>query len=415
MAIEFEENVVQGERIRFVDVRGIETDEGAAQEASIRVVGVGGGGGNAVNTMIERGLTGVDFIGMNTDAQALRESQAPIKIQLGRNITRGLGCGGDPEVGRRSAMGDRERIHEVLDGADMVFVTAGMGGGTGTGGAPIIAEVARGCGALTVGVVTRPFGFEGKVRMRQADEGIDCLKRSVDTLITIPNQKLLSLVAKKTPLPDAFKKVDEDLYNAVKGISDTITVRGFINLDFADVRTIMSEKGMALMGQGVGKGENRAVDAAQMAISSPLLEDISIQGARGILVNVTARSDFSLFEVNKAISLIQDGAHPDSNVIFGVVIDEDQEEDIRITVIATGIGRAGKLVEQENKTPKLKPVSVVREQWVADEDYDVPTILRNRKGAEPSRITNTGAGSKRSHATDFDEPAFLRHASRMDS
>lgn len=415
MAIEFVENAVQGDRIRFVDVGGMETEEAAPQEAGIIVVGAGGGGGNALDNMIVSGLRGVHFIGFNTDAQALQQSRAPVKIQLGRNITRGLGCGGDPEMGRKSAMADRDRIREVLDGADMVFVTAGMGGGTGTGAAPIIAEVARGCGALTVGVVTSPFDFEGKVRMRQADEGIDRLKRSVDTLITIPNQKLLNLVDKNTPLSDAFKKADDVLHNAVKGISDTITVRGFINLDFADVRTIMGEKGMALMGQGVGSGRNRAVDAALGAISSPLLEDVSIEGARGILVNVTANKDLSLFEVHEAVSLIQDRARTDSNVIFGVVIDESQEEEVRITVIATGIGGAGKLIEQEKKAPALKPVPVVPEEGVMSEDYDVPTILRNRRGIGPSWLNSTGGGSKRSHPTDFDEPAFLRHASRMDS
>jgi len=415
MAIEFEETVVQEEGSRFVDVGGSEIEENAAQKAKIRVVGVGGGGGNAVNTMIQSGLSGVDFIGTNTDAQALQESLAPTKMQLGRNITRGLGCGGDPEVGRQSAMGDRERIREVLKGADMVFVTAGMGGGTGTGGAPVIAEVARGCGALTVGVVTTPFDFEGNVRMRQADEGIALLRRSVDTLITIPNRRLLSFVEKNTPLSDAFKKADEVLHNAVKGISDTITVRGFINLDFADVRTIMSEKGMALMGQGAGSGENRAVDAAQRAISSPLLEDISIEGAHGILVNVTAKKDLGLLEVHEAISLIKNGAHTDSNVIFGVVIDETQEEEIRITVIATGIGRAEKHVAQERKPPALRPVSVMRGESVTKEDYDAPSTRRDRRGMEPSRVVNTGGGTNKSQVMDLDQPAFLRHALLVDS
>ncbi len=415
MAIEFEETVVQEEGSRFVDVEGSEIEENAAQKAKIRVVGVGGGGGNAVNTMIESGLSGVDFIGTNTDAQALQESLAPTKMQLGRNITRGLGCGGDPEVGRQSAMGDRERIREVLKGADMVFVTAGMGGGTGTGGAPVIAEVARGCGALTVGVVTTPFDFEGNVRMRQADEGIDLLRRSVDTLITIPNRRLLSFVEKNTPLSDAFKKADEVLHNAVKGISDTITVRGFINLDFADIRTIMSEKGMALMGQGAGSGENRAVDAAQRAISSPLLEDISIEGAHGILVNVTAKKDLGLLEVHEAISLIKNGAHTDSNVIFGVVIDETQEEEIRITVIATGIGRAEKHVAQAKKAPALRPVSVMRGESLTKEDYDAPSTRRDRRGMEPSRVVNAGGGTNKSRVMDLDQPAFLRHALRVDS
>jgi cell division protein FtsZ len=415
MAIEFVETAFQQGSPGVTRVGGSKGEENAPQEASIRVVGIGGGGGNAVNTMIASGLTGVDFIGANTDAQALLESQAPMKIQLGQTITRGLGCGGDPDMGRRSAVADRERIREVLEGADMVFVTAGMGGGTGTGGAPIVAEVARGCGALTVGVVTTPFDFEGKVRTRQADEGIQRLKQSVDTLITIPNRKLLDLVPRHTPLPDAFKKADEVLYNAVKGISDTITVRGFINLDFADVRTIMSEKGMALMGQGVGSGENRAVDAARRAISSPLLADVSVEGARGILVNVTAKSDFSLFEVNEAISLIQEGAHPEANVIFGVVIDESQEEEIQITVIATGIVTAGKVLEQEKKAANLEPLSVVRGPSVRNDDYDVPTLLRQKSAKKPAGRNYRGGGFRESHIDDLDAPAFLRQPLRIDS
>lgn len=415
MAIEFVENVVQKEGIGSVDVVEIEAQMRAAQEASIIVVGAGGGGGNAVNTMIDSGLSGVEFIGANTDAQALYQSQAPIKLQLGESITRGLGCGGDPEVGRRSAMADRDRIREALDGADMVFVTAGMGGGTGTGAAPIIAEVARGCGALTVGVVTKPFEFEGKVRTRQAEEGIHLLTRSVDTLITIPNEKLLGLVEKNTPLSDAFRKADEVLHNAVKGISDTITVQGFINLDFADVRTIMSEKGMALMGQGVGSGENRAAHAAQMAVSSPLLEDISMEGARGILVNVTAKEDFSLHEVHEAVSLIQDRAHAESNVIFGVVIDENQQEEIRITVIATGIGRKGKLMEQKQKAPTLRPISTVPVESVMEEDRDLPPFLRNRRGREDFlQRANAAGGTNKSPFTNLDEPTFLRQASRIE-
>ncbi len=386
----------------------IQFEECAGQEAKIRVVGVGGGGGNAVNTMIECGLRGVDFIASNTDMQALNKSRAALKIQLGPNITRGLGSGGDPEVGRRSAIEDREHLREVLEGADMVFVTAGMGGGTGTGGAPIIAEVARECGALTVGVVTKPFGFEGRVRMRQADEGINILKRSVDTLITIPNQRLLSVVPKNMPLHAAFRKADEVLHNAVKGISDTITVSGLVNVDFADVRTVMSEMGMALMGEGVGKGENRGVDAAQRAISSPLLEDISIDGARGMLVNVTAGSDLTLHEVNEAITLIQESAHPDANVIFGAVIDENLEEEIRITVIATGIGRAEKLVEPERKVANLNP-KIVRQEAEMREDLDVPTMVRqNRRESDPLRFIKAGGGSRKKEDMDYDVPTFLR-------
>jgi len=403
----------------------IEFVEGEAQEAKIRVVGVGGGGGNAVNTMIDYGLTGVDFIAGNTDTQALMKNRAPMKIQLGGNITRGLGSGGDPEVGRRSAIEDRERIREMLNNADMVFVTAGMGGGTGTGGAPVIAEVARECGALTVGVVTKPFQFEGKVRMRQADEGINLLKRSVDTLITIPNQRLLSVVGKNTSLRDAFKKADEVLHNAVKGISDTITVPGLINVDFADVRTIMSEMGMALMGEGIGTGENRAVDAAQKAISSPLLEDISIDGARGMLVNVTSGKDLTLFEVHEAISLIQESAHPDANVIFGAVIDEALEEEIRITVIATGIGQAEKIIQPERKVSNLDPRAVaagavrsVERVVVASEASETPAPTWARHGGrikksigrdmDPLRIIKAGGSSGAKEETDYDVPTFLR-------
>lgn len=388
----------------------LEFEEGAGQGAKIRVVGVGGGGGNAVNTMIELGLRRVDFIAANTDLQALENSCAHTKIQLGQSITRGLGSGGDPEVGRRSAIEDRERMREALGGADMVFVTAGMGGGTGTGGAPIIAEIARETGALTVGVVTKPFLFEGKVRMRQADEGIQHLKRSVDTLITIPNQRLLNVVGKNTRLRDAFKKADEVLHNAVKGISDTITVPGLINVDFADVRTVMSEMGMALMGEGIAQGENRAVDAAQKAISSPLLEDISIDGARGMLVNVTAGNDLTLHEVHEAITLIQESVHPDANVIFGAVIDEDMEEDIRITVIATGIGRAekGKL-DVEKKVASISARTPFSGENAFQDELDIPTFRRTqRKEADPLRIIKAGGTSSRRDEADLDVPTFLR-------
>jgi cell division protein FtsZ len=388
----------------------IEFDEVAAQGAKIRVIGVGGGGGNAVNTMIELGLRGVGFVAANTDLQALENNCAFTKIQLGQNITRGLGSGGDPEVGRRAAIEDRERVREVLDGADMVFVTAGMGGGTGTGGAPIIAEIARETGALTVGVVTKPFLFEGKVRLRQAEEGIQQLKRSVDTLITIPNQRLLNVVGKNTRLRDAFKKADEVLHNAVKGISDTITVPGLINVDFADVRTIMSEMGMALMGEGVAQGENRAVEAAQRAISSPLLEDISIDGARGMLVNVTAGSDLTLHEVHEAISLIQESAHPDANVIFGAVIDDSVQEDIRITVIATGIGRAEKVkFDTEKKVASMGAVTPLRPDETLYDHLDIPTFRRaTKKEVDPLRFVRAGGPSNKKDETDLDVPTFLR-------
>ncbi len=402
----------------------IEFVEGTTQGAKIRVVGVGGGGGNAVNTMIELGLTGVDFIVGNTDIQALEKNRATNKLHLGQTITRGLGSGGDPEVGRRATTEDRESIRAALEGADMVFVTAGMGGGTGTGGAPVVAEVAREIGALTVGVVTKPFMFEGKVRTRQAEEGIEALKQSVDTLITIPNQRLLNVVGKNTRLQDAFKKADEVLHNAVKGISDTITVSGLVNVDFADVRTIMSEMGMALMGEGCAKGENRAVEAAQKAVSSPLLEDISIDGARGMLVNITSGKDLTLYEVHEAISLIQENTYQDANIIFGAVIDESLEEEIRITVIATGIGRAEseKLPERENNYGEDRNVFPLRKTGTGSGTFDdilmegdseaqapvVPSAPIFKPPQDTLNRMTAGGGDRLKEETDLDIPAFLR-------
>ncbi len=316
----------------------LEFENSADQMAMIKVIGVGGGGGNALNTMIQSGLRGVEFVAANTDAQALQHNMASTKIQLGAEVTRGLGCGANPDRGRASALEARERLREILEGADMVFVTAGMGGGTGTGAAPIIAEVAREIGALTVGVVTKPFLFEGKVRSKHSDRGIDDLHQVVDTLITIPNQRLLALAGKNTGIQDAFTLADDVLLNAVRGISDLITIHGLINLDFADVRTVMNEAGVAMMGTGVGHGDSRAVDAAQSAISSPLLEDLSIEGARGVLINITGSSSMTLFEVNEASTLVQEAAHEDANIIFGAVIDENMDEDeVRVTVIATGL------------------------------------------------------------------------------
>jgi cell division protein FtsZ len=321
------------------DTRDLLEFEGAShQKATIKVIGVGGGGGNALNTMIESGLSGVEFIAANTDAQALKFNQAPTRLQLGAEVTRGLGCGANPDRGRASALEARDRVRELLEGSDMVFVTAGMGGGTGTGAAPIVAEVAREVGALTVGVVTKPFSFEGKVRAKHSERGIDELHEVVDTLITIPNQRLLSLAGKGTGMKDAFKLADDVLMNAVRGISDLITVHGLINLDFADVRTVMNESGVAMMGSGVGSGETGALDAASAAISSPLLEDLSIDGARGVLINVTGGTDMTLFEVNEASVLIQEAAHEDANIIFGAVIDDELPEgQMRVTVIATGL------------------------------------------------------------------------------
>ena len=316
----------------------LEFEESASQMATIKVIGVGGGGGNALNTMMRSGLSGVDFVAANTDAQALKHNLAPTKIQLGAEVTRGLGCGANPDRGRASALEARERLREVLEGADMVFVTAGMGGGTGTGAAPIVAEVAREIGALTVGVVTKPFMFEGKVRSKHGDRGLDELHQVVDTLITIPNQRLLALAGKGTGIKDAFTLADDVLLNAVRGISDLITIHGLINLDFADVRTVMNEAGVAMMGTGIGRGDSRAVDAAQAAISSPLLEDLSIEGARGVLINITGSDSMTLFEVNEASTLVQEAAHEDANIIFGAVVDDSMGDDeVRVTVIATGL------------------------------------------------------------------------------
>jgi cell division protein FtsZ len=306
--------------------------------AKIRVIGVGGGGGNAVNTMIKANLTGVEYIVANTDAQALQVSLAPIKIQLGNEITKGLGAGANPEVGRKSAIEEYEKLSEVLTGADMIFVTAGMGGGTGTGAAPVIAKLAKELGALTVGVVTKPFLFEGKRRHRQAENGILSLEESVDSLITIPNQRLLQLAGENLSLVDTFKKADEVLLNAVQGISDLINHTGLINADFADVSTVMANKGLSLMGTGVAQGPDRAIKAASEAISSPLLEDISIDGATGIIINITGNSKLTTYETNEAVTLIMEAADEDAEIIFGTVIDDSMGDFLKVTVIATGLG-----------------------------------------------------------------------------
>jgi len=323
--------------------------------AKIKVVGVGGGGGNALNTMILAGLTGVDFIAANTDCQALQHNRAGTKIQLGAQVTKGLGAGANPEIGRQAALEDRDKILAALEGADMVFVTAGMGGGTGTGGAPVIADLARSLGALTVGVVTKPFVFEGKRRLKQAEHGIGELKNTVDTLITIPNQRLLAVADERTTLLDTFKKADEVLLNAVQGISDLITIPGLINVDFADVRTIMSNMGVALMGTGSAVGSERALLAAKMAVESPLLEDVQIDGATGILINITGGGNMTLVEVNQACSLIQEAAHEDANIIFGSVIDDEMGEELKITVIATGFStREARRIERTDATRAIR-------------------------------------------------------------
>jgi cell division protein FtsZ len=399
----------------------IEIVEQNSLTARIKVIGIGGGGGNAVNTMIGAKLGGVDFMVANTDAQSLEASQAPVRIQLGGMVTKGLGAGANPEIGRRAALEDQEMIREYLDGSDMIFITAGMGGGTGTGGAPVLARVAREVGALTVGVVTKPFIFEGKKRMRQAEEGIEELKASVDTLIVIPNQRLLSIAAKTTTMLEAFHKADDVLLQAVRGISDLIITPGLINLDFADVRTVMAEMGLALMGASSASGENRAIEAAQRAISSPLLEDISIQGARGVLINITGGPDLCLHEVNEAASMIQEEAHDDANIIFGAVIDETLTDEIRITVIATGFGEV-----KEEKKPAPAPVpnvaniaavapknrKVVHLGTIVD-DLDTPTWQRKKSGSdEVETVTlkpnNFEFGGNQEEDDKYDIPTFLR-------
>jgi cell division protein FtsZ len=336
-----------------------EFDDSHGKSAQIKVIGVGGGGGNAINTMIASELSGVDFIAANTDAQTLGNSRATLRVQLGTELTKGLGAGSNPEVGRNAAIENREELRDLLQGADMAFITAGLGGGTGTGAAPIIADVAKECGALTVGVVTKPFAFEGKQRMRQAEQGILEMRKVMDTLITIPNQRLLSISDRSVPLLDAFKKVDEVLLLAVQGISDLITVHGLINLDFADVRTIMNEMGMAIMGSGVAAGGSRALEAARQAISSPLLEDLSVSGARGILINITGGEDLTLHEINEAATLIQEEAHEEANIIFGSVINPSLGDEVRVTVIATGLDQ-GEPFERPAPDPEPRARDVVR-------------------------------------------------------
>ncbi|HMC76301.1 MAG TPA: cell division protein FtsZ [Vicinamibacterales bacterium] len=317
----------------------LKLDEEGRTGARIKVVGVGGGGSNAVNRMVQAGLEGVEFIVANTDLQALKLNAAPNKIQIGGKLTKGLGAGADPNVGRQAALEDTDKLIEALDGADMVFVTTGLGGGTGTGAAPVIASLASELGALTIAVVTKPFRFEGKKRQSQAERGLEELRDCVDTVITIPNERLLATIARTTSLTQAFTSADDVLRQAIQGISDLILVPGLINLDFADVKTIMAGMGIAIMGTGIAEGDNRAMDAANAAISSPLLEDASVKGARGVIINVTGGSDLSLIEVSEASAIIQEAAHEDANIIFGAVVDPKMEGKVKITVIATGFDR----------------------------------------------------------------------------
>ena len=380
----------------------IKLDQNSEPRARIKVVGVGGGGGNAINTMIKSGLAGVDFLSANTDAQALAENLAAKKIQLGE---RGLGAGADPNVGRIAADAARDRLREEFADADMVFVTAGFGGGTGTGGAPIVAEVAKEIGALTVAVVTKPFTFEGTVRARQADEGIDTLHDVVDTLITIPNDRLLQMVPKNTSLLEAFELADEVLLNAVQGISDLITVHGMINLDFADVRSVMNEMGMALMGTGRASGENRASVAAQAAISNPLLEDLSIEGARGVLINISGGPDMTLHEIHDAAMLVREQAHADANIIFGSVVQKGMDEEIRVTVIATGLSDPTRRRRRDASDSLLHNVTPIRGARQVE--------------AEPESFTDLTASSTRRDEEflspfeeEYDVPAFIRRSSQ---
>ena len=345
----------------------LELDMDLDRFAAIKVIGVGGGGNNAVNRMIAAGLNGVEFISVNTDAQALMHSQAPYRIQIGEKLTKGLGAGANPEIGEKAAQESREEIIKALRGADMVFVTAGMGGGTGTGAAPIVAECAKEVGALTVGVVTKPFSFEGRRRQGQAETGTAKLKEKVDTLITIPNDRLLQVADKRTSMMDAFRIADDVLRQGVQGISDLIAVPGLINLDFADVKTIMTDTGSALMGIGYGSGDNRAVSAAEAAIKSPLLET-SIEGARGVLLNITGGPSLGLLEVNEAAAIISDAVDPEANIIFGAVIDEAFQDEVRVTVIATGFDGKPLMHTGKTEAPTIEPFKV--------RDLDIPAWMR---------------------------------------
>nr|PZM93202.1 MAG: cell division protein FtsZ [Pseudomonadota bacterium] len=367
--------------------------------AKIKVIGVGGGGGNAINSMIAAGLSGVDFIAANTDAQALANNRAPFKVQLGTELTRGLGAGADPEIGRAAALEDKDRIAELLEGADMVFVTAGMGGGTGTGAAPVIAEVARELGALTVGVVTKPFDFEGNRRARQAQAGIESLKTAVDTLITIPNQRLLSVAERRMPLLEAFRRADEVLLNAVQGIVDLIQNHGYVNVDFADARAVMANQGMALMGTGRGRGEERCVEAMHAAIHSPLLEDVSIQGATGLLINITGPADLSLMEIDEALSVVREAAHDDANIIFGSVIDPRIEDEVKITIIATGFSSPSRAAH------RARPATPVQSTMDLEE---VPRAPVTNRSTYANVAREVGADLQ----DELDVPTYLRRELR---
>lgn len=394
-----------------------EIDQAVSQGAKIKVVGVGGSGCNAVNTMIKMGLGGVEFITANTDRQALDASLAHTKLAIGQELTKGLGAGANPEVGRLAALEDYAKISEILSGADMVFITAGMGGGTGTGAAPVFAKIAKEIGALTVGVVTKPFIFEGKKRMKHAQSGIACLRENVDSLIMIPNQRLLALAGATLSMVDAFKKADEVLLNAVQGISDLINHTGLINSDFADVRTIMQNKGLALMGIGHGEGEHRAVEAATNAISSPLLEDISIDGATGIIINITGGSNLKINEVNEATTLIMEAAHEDAEIIFGTVIDESLKDMVKVTVIATGLGGANaELLAPQPQVAAASPnvqVQVPAATPVSAQPVEAPV---QSAPETPKHVTppQPNAAMLAAAAVGFDESSVLEAQAEFD-
>ena len=382
----------------------IDIDRTAA--ARLKVVGVGGAGGNAVNRMIGAGLRGVEFIAANTDMQALGMSLAPTRIQIGGQTTRGLGSGGDPSQGRRSAEEDEQAIADAIQGSDMVFITAGMGGGTGTGAAPVVARLARAAGALTVGVVTKPFHFEGRRRMRQAEEGLAELRAEVDTLLVIPNERLLAVVERGTPMTEAFGVADDVLLKATKGIADLVTIPGLVNVDFADVKNIMQVRGNALMGTGRARGENRAVEAANMAIASPLLEDVSIHGAEGILINITGGRDLGLHEINEASQVVMEAAGDDANVIFGSVIDPALDGEVIVTVVATGFGPIAKDLREattvrraQQQAQATATQATPRPVHAEDEDYDEPAWKRREARASWGR---SDAGQS------LEVPAFLR-------
>ncbi len=385
------------------------------QGAVIKVVGVGGGGGNAVTHMINASIDGVDFICLNTDAQALKHSKVKMGLQIGCNITKGLGAGADPEVGRQAAMEDRDRIIEMIEGSDMLFITAGMGGGTGTGAAPVVAQIAKELGILTVAVVTKPFAMEGSKRSNLADQGIVELSKHVDSLITIPNQKLLSVLGGDMTLMDAFKAANQVLQGAVQGIADLITKPGMINVDFADVRTVMAETGMAMMGSGSGSGPDRAREAAEAAVSSPLLEDVNLQGAHGLLINVTAGLDLRTSEFAVVGDTVKRYASEDANVVVGCVIDPEMNDEIRVTVVATGIGKQmaqGQMPEMDTRRPVAVPTARSERQQsrVPAHNLEIPTYIRNQREQQPMESARRAVGDGLSFADEsmLDIPAFLR-------